>query len=91
MEYKEYEDLKNRVESYEDLQGSAEFAGRVIENLEDIDCPIRIGFKFPSKEDYKNIELDIVAKDSNSIFIRTELAKAFKEILSKYEMDMENI
>ncbi|EAA0008340.1 TPA: hypothetical protein ACMVTQ_002159 [Clostridioides difficile] len=91
MEYKEYEDLKNRVESYEDLQGSAEFAGRVIENLEDIDCPIRIGFKFPSKEDYKNIELDIATKDSNSIFIRTELAKAFKEILSKYEMDMENI
>ncbi|MBY2260576.1 hypothetical protein KWX57_11135 [Clostridioides difficile] len=91
MEYKEHEDLKNRVESYEDLQGSAEFAGRVIENLEDIDCPIRIGFKFPSKEDYKNIELDIATKDSNSIFIRTELAKAFKEILSKYEMDMENI
>ncbi|WP_394903814.1 hypothetical protein [Clostridioides difficile] len=91
MEYKEYEDLKNRVESYEDLQGSAEFAERVIENLEDVDCPVRIGFKFPNKEDYKNIELDIASKDSNSIFIRTELAKAFKEILSKYEMDMENI
>ncbi|HBG1028882.1 TPA: hypothetical protein KPG21_003733 [Clostridioides difficile] len=91
MKYKEYEDLKNRVESYEDLQGSAEFAERVIENLEDVDCSIRIGFKFPNKEDYKNIELDIAAKDSNSIFIRTELAKAFKEILSNYEMDMENI
>ncbi|HBF9175533.1 TPA: hypothetical protein KO245_004016, partial [Clostridioides difficile] len=64
MEYKEYEDLKNRVESYEDLQGSAEFAERVIENLEDVDCPIRIGFKFPNKEDYQKIDLDIAAKDS---------------------------